>query len=153
MTLAHFVYIPGILLVAMLSALVIVIAIIKKVPRQKFDAKEVMRTLPGALPVILLPLLILVGIAEGIGDISQIASLTVLYLLIIEMGVYRDLKPRMLWAITKESMALIGAIFIIIYSATAVTNYLVTEDVPGTLGASGFTETCSTPSAFYRLAR
>jgi C4-dicarboxylate transporter, DctM subunit len=126
---------PGILLVAMLSALVIVIAIIKKVPRQKFDIKEVMRTLPGALPVILLPLLILLGIAKGIGDISQIASLTVLYLLIVEMGIYRDLKPQMLWAITKESMALIGAIFIIIYSATAVTNYLVTEDVPGTLVA------------------
>jgi tripartite ATP-independent transporter DctM subunit len=126
---------PGILLVAMLSALVIVIALIKKVPRQKFDIKEVMRTLPGALPVILLPVLILVGIAKGIGDISQIASLTVLYLLIIEMGIYRDLKPRMLWAITKESMALIGAIFIIIYSATSVTNYLVTEDVPGTLVA------------------
>jgi hypothetical protein len=115
--------------------LVICIAIIKNVPRQKFDARELVRTLPGALPVILLPLLILAGIALGIGDISQIASLTVLYLLIIEMGVYRDLKPRMLWAITKESMALIGAIFIIIYSATAVTNYLVTEDVPGTLVA------------------
>lgn len=126
---------PGMLLVTMLSALVIVIAIVKKVPRQKFDIGEVMRTLPGALPVILLPFLILAGIAFGVGDISQIASLTVLYLLVVEMGIYRDLKPKMLWAITRESMALIGAIFIIIYSATAVTNYLVTEDVPGTLVA------------------
>lgn len=125
--------VPGMLLVAMLSALVILIAVLKKVPRQKFDAKEMFRTLPGALPVILLPLLILVGIAKGIGDISQIASLTVLYLLVVEMVIYRDLKPKMLWDITRESMALIGAIFIIVYAATAVTNYLVTAGVPKAL--------------------
>ncbi len=56
-----------------------------------------------------------------------------LYLIIVEMGIFRDLKPQALWAITKESMALIGAIFIIIYSATALTNYLVTAGVPAKL--------------------
>jgi tripartite ATP-independent transporter DctM subunit len=122
--------VPGILLVSLLAALVMAIAIIKKVPRQKFVFSELIRTLPGALPVILLPLLILAGIATGVGDISQVASLTVLYLIVVEMGIFRDLKPRMLWAITRESLSLIGAIFIIIYSATALTNYLVTANVP-----------------------
>lgn len=126
---------PGIVLVTLLAALVITIAIIKKVPRQKFVMKELVRTLPGALPVILLPLLILVGIATGVGDISQIASLTVVYLIVVEMGIFRDLKPKMLWAITRESLSLIGAIFIIIYAATALTNYLVTANVPADLVA------------------
>ena len=78
-------------------------------------------------------LIALGALVMGIGDISQIASLTVLYLIIVEMGIFRDLKPQALWAITKESMALIGAIFIIIYSATALTNYLVTAEVPAKL--------------------
>ena len=125
--------IPGILLITMLSVLVVVIAIIKKVPRQKFEWGELFASLPGALPVIFLPILIFVALVMGIGDISQIASLTVLYLIVVEMGIFRDLKPQALWAITKESMALIGAIFIIIYSATALTNYLVTAEVPAKL--------------------
>ena len=124
---------PGMLLIAMLSALVVAIAVIKKVPRQKFDVKELFASLPGALPVIFLPLLILAALVLGAGDLSQIASLTVFYLIIVEMVIFRDLKPKMLWGITKESMALIGAIFIIIYSATALTNYLVTADVPAKL--------------------
>jgi tripartite ATP-independent transporter DctM subunit len=125
--------VPGIVLISMLSALVITIAIIKKVPRQKFEVKEFFASIPGALPVILLPLMILGFLASGKGDISQVAAVTVLYLLIVEMGIFRDLKPRMLWAITRESMALIGAIFIIIYSATALTNYLVTAQIPAKL--------------------
>jgi hypothetical protein len=120
-------------LIAMLVALVVGIAIIKKVPRQKFVLNELLASLPGALPVIFLPIFILICLAKGVGDIAQVASLTVLYLIIVEMGIFRDLKPKMLWAITKESMALIGAIFIIIYSATALTNYLVTAQIPAKL--------------------
>ena len=121
---------PGIVLVTMLSILVVTIAIIKKVPRQKFVVKEFFASIPGALPVIMLPVIILLFLVFGLGDIAQIASVTVLYLIIVEAGIFRDLKLKTLWAITKESMALIGAIFIIIYSATALTNYLVTAQIP-----------------------
>jgi hypothetical protein len=40
-----------------------------------------------------------------------------------------------LWNITKESLALVGAIFIIVFASSAVTNYLVTAGVPEKLVA------------------
>ncbi len=125
--------VPGLVLVGSLSLVVIVIAVIKKVPRQRFDLAEAGRSFLIALPELALPVLIIAALATGLGDISQIASLTVMYLLVVEMAVYRDVKPRDLWHITKESMALIGAIFIIVFASNAVTNYLVTADVPKAL--------------------
>lgn len=127
--------IPGLVLVASLSLVVIAIAVIKKVPRQRFDVEELGRSLVAATPELALPFLIIAALATGLGDISQIASLTVVYLLVVEMGVYRDVRPVHLWDITKESMALIGAIFIIVFASNSVTNYLVTADVPQTLVA------------------
>ncbi len=127
--------VPGIVLVGMLAMVVIGIALVKKLPRQRFDLGELGRSFAVALPELALPFLIIVALAIGMGDIAQIASMTVVYLLIVEMGVYRDVKPIHLWVITKESMALIGAIFIIVFASNAVTNYLVTADVPKMLVA------------------
>jgi len=122
--------VPGLVLVATLSVVVVVIAVAKKLPRHKFDAGELGRSFVVALPELALPFLIIAALATGLGDIAQIASLTVVYLLVVEMGVYRDVKPAALWGITKESMSLIGAIFVIVFASSAVTNYLVTADVP-----------------------
>jgi C4-dicarboxylate transporter DctM subunit len=127
--------VPGLVLVGSLSVVVIAIAIIKKVPRQKFDLQELFKSFIVAAPELALPFLIIAALATGLGDISQIASLTVMYLLVVEMLVYRDVKPIDLWNVTKESMALIGAIFIIVFASNAVTNYLVTADVPKMLVA------------------
>jgi len=127
--------VPGLVLVGSLSIVVIAIAVIKKVPRHRFDLPELGRSFVIALPELALPFLIIGALAAGLGDIAQIASLTVMYLLIVEMAVYRDVKPMDLWHITKESMALIGAIFIIVFASNAVTNYLVTADVPKMLVA------------------
>ena len=127
--------VPGLVLVGSLSLVVIAMAIIKKVPRQRFHPGELAKSFIVALPELALPFLIIFALATGLGDIAQIASLTVVYLLIVEMGVYRDVKPIDLWVITKESMALIGAIFIIVFASNSVTNYLVTADVPTMLVA------------------
>jgi hypothetical protein len=42
----------------------------------------------------------------------------------------RPLDPRVLWTTTREAMAMVGAIFIIIFASTALTNFMVTAEVP-----------------------
>ncbi len=125
--------VPGLVLVGLLSLVVIGMAVYRKVPRQGFDLRELGRSFVVALPELALPFLIIAALATGLGGIAQIAALTVVYLLLVEMVVYRDVKPIDLWHITRESMALIGAIFIIVFASKVVTNYLVTADVPTTL--------------------
>ncbi len=130
---------PSMVLLACMGLLVVVTAIVKKVPREKYDrpdlGKHIAWSIVLALPELALPFGIIAALAMGLGGIAEIASLTVLYLIFIEMVVFRDITPRTLWNIGKESLALVGAIFIIVFASSAVTNYLVTAGVPEKLVA------------------
>jgi hypothetical protein len=53
----------------------------------------------------------------------------------VECLVYRDVKLRMLPRISREAMQLVGAIFILIVSATALTDYFVLTRLPDRLTA------------------
>ena len=111
--------VPGLVLIGCLSVVVITIAVIKKLPRQKFHLGELGRSFLVALPELALPVLIIGALAKGLGGIAEIASVTVIYLIVLEMFLYRDIKPVTLWHIGKEAMALIGAIFIIVFASSA----------------------------------
>jgi protein-S-isoprenylcysteine O-methyltransferase Ste14 len=45
----------------------------------------------------------------------------------------KPLDPLILWTTTREAMAMVGAIFIIIFASTALTNFMVTAKVPDLL--------------------
>lgn len=132
--------VPGLVLVGMLSAVAVGVAIWKKLPRQKFDFGELGRSFLLALPELFVPFGVILGLASGIG-LPEISALTVVYVVILEVGVSRllvmlgvhwgkPLAPRVLWTTTREAMAMVGAIFIIIFASTALTNFMVTAEVP-----------------------
>ncbi len=132
--------VPGLVLVGMLSAVAVTVAIWKKLPRQKFEFKELGISFLLALPELFVPFGVILGLASGIG-LPEVAALTVLYVVILEVGISRlfamldvgwgkPLDPKVLWTTTREAMAMVGAIFIIIFASTALTNYMVTAEVP-----------------------
>jgi hypothetical protein len=124
--------VPGMVLVGMLSLYVIFVAVRRGVQRQKFSARELGWSLLVALPELAIPVLIILGLANGM-QIPQLASACVLWVLFFEIVVYRDLAPAKLWKVVRASMALSGAIFGIVLCAQAFTNYLVTAEVPQTI--------------------
>lgn len=121
--------VPGLVLVGMLSIYAVIVAVRKGVPRQPFNLGALIRALLVALPELLIPILIIGGLLLGL-QLPQLASLCVLYVLIIEVLVYRDLAPAKLWKVVRASMGLAGAIFAIVLTAQAFTSYLVTARVP-----------------------
>jgi tripartite ATP-independent transporter DctM subunit len=121
--------VPGMVLVGMLSAVAVTVAIMKKLPRQRFDAKELIVSFLAALPELFVPFGVIGGLAIGFA-LPEIAALTVLYVVVLEVVVLRMLKLRVLWTTSREAMAMVGAIFIIIFASTAMTNFMVTADVP-----------------------
>ena len=121
--------VPGLVLIGMLSIYVMIVAIKNKVPRQKFDLAELGRAFVVALPEIVIPFLVIIGLVKGL-LLPQLASMCVLYVLLIESVVYRDLKLAKFWKVIGAAMALAGAIFAIILCAQAFTNLLVTAEVP-----------------------
>jgi C4-dicarboxylate transporter DctM subunit len=126
--------VPGLVLIGMLSAVAITVAVIKKLPRQKFNARELGQSFRRALPELFIPFGVIIGLASGFG-LPEIASLTVIYVVILEVLVFRAVGGRVLWAVSHEAMAMIGAIFIIIFASTALTDFMVNAEVPKKLVA------------------
>jgi C4-dicarboxylate transporter, DctM subunit len=122
--------VPGLVLVGCLSIVAIVIALVRKVPRQAFSPTELARSFVVVLPELMLPAIVLIPLVLGWGNIAQLAALTVVYMVFLEVVVYRDIKVKTLWAISTESLALIGTLFLVIYTSSSFTNLLVTADVP-----------------------
>jgi C4-dicarboxylate transporter DctM subunit len=131
--------VPGMVLVGMLSIVAVSVAVYKKLPVQKFSLGELGRSFLLALPELFVPFGVIGGLAAGIG-LSEVAALTVVYVVIVEVGLARiltkyvawgkPLDPRVLWTTTRGAMAMVGAIFMIIFASTVLTNFMVTAEVP-----------------------
>ena len=137
--------VPGMVLVGMLSAVAVTVAIVKKLPRQKFNFRELCASWALAFPELCIPFGVIIGLGVGF-DLPQVAALTVVYTIALEVGASRllgafgvpwgkPLEPRVLWEVSREAMAMVGAIFIIIFASTALTNFMVTAEVPRKLVA------------------
>lgn len=97
----------------------------RKLPTTSFEPKEVWLAMKQCKWELPLPLLILGGIYAGIITISEVAAITALYVLIVEVFVYKDVPLKKLPAIIQESMVMVGSIILILGSAWALTNYFV----------------------------
>jgi len=80
-----------------------------------------------------LPVFILGGIYSGYFAVSEAASVTALYVLIVEVFILREIKLKQLPHIIRESMMLVGGIMIILGVSMASTNYLIDAEIPGRL--------------------
>jgi hypothetical protein len=110
-------------------------AIRNKVPTTKFEGKRALHAGAKAAPELIIPLLVIVSMATGWLQIPEAAAVTSLYVLIIEMALFRDVKLKDLPKIARSSMGLVGAIFMVIVSATALTDYFINANVPDKLYA------------------
>ena len=122
---------PGLLTLAALGGYGAWYAYRHDVPRQSFSWRELRAALWVARYELPLPVLVIGGIYSGVFAISEAAVIAAAYALLAEMLLNRDVSRRQFTSVARESMVLSGGILIILGMAMAVTNYLVTEDVPG----------------------
>ncbi|MEO8841543.1 MAG: TRAP transporter large permease [Kofleriaceae bacterium] len=134
--------VPGLVLIGMLSAVAVTVAIRKKLPRQKFNFKELQTSFLLALPELFVPFGVILGLVVVGFGLPEIAALTVTYTVVLEIGISRlipgwgkPLPARVLWTTSREAIAMIGAIFIIIFASTALTDFMVNAEVPGKIVA------------------
>jgi tripartite ATP-independent transporter DctM subunit len=123
--------VPGILLIALLSMFSIRAGNKYAVLRQPFEWKKVWPALKEAGWIIPLPFIILIGIYGGLFAASEAAAVTVVYVLIVHVFIYKDINWRKdVPRIASDSMILVGGVLIILGCALGFTNYLVDEQVP-----------------------
>ena len=121
---------PGILLVVLLSAFSVYRSVRTDVPKTKFKFNEVGIAIKETLWELPLPVVVLGGIYSGYFAVSEAAAITAVYVLLVEVVVYRDIRLRQLPEIMKKSMVLVGGILIILGAAMGLTNYLIDAEIP-----------------------
>ena len=121
---------PGILLVAVLSAYGIHMGRSQGIKGRKLSIREMGTALRQAAWEVPLPFVILGGIYGGIITVMEAAAITALYALVVEVFIYKDIPVRKLPSVVAESMTLVGGILLILASAMAMTNFLVDAQVP-----------------------
>jgi C4-dicarboxylate transporter, DctM subunit len=91
------------------------------------EARAAVREAAWEIP---LPFVILGGIYSGTFALSEAAAVTALYVLIVEVGIRREIPLSKLPAVMRESMVMVGAILVILGISLASTNYLIDTEVP-----------------------
>lgn len=122
--------IPGIIILFILSFYCSGWSVLKQAETTQFDFFVFLRTFWDAKWELILPFLVLGGILTGVVTLDEVAALTVIYVCVVEMCIHRSISLKTIPRIVKESMVLVGAILIILGIALALTNYLITLDVP-----------------------
>jgi tripartite ATP-independent transporter DctM subunit len=122
---------PGLLMVALLSAWSMWTGRAAIRSRAKsFSLREAGAAVRNAIWEIPLPFVVLGGIYGGYFAISEAAAVSVLYVLIVEMLIYREVKLTQMPRIMRDSMVLVGGVLVILAVSMASTNYLVDAGVP-----------------------
>lgn len=126
--------VPGLIMIMIVSAFAITRSARSS---ERFNWPEAKSALIDAVWELPLPFLILVGIYGGFFTVTEAASVTVVYVILVETFIYKDLDLfKDLPGLMKESMILVGTILIILGTAMGFTNYLVDEQVPMTILAT-----------------
>jgi C4-dicarboxylate transporter DctM subunit len=121
---------PGVLLVVLLSVFCIYKSVREDVPKTQFQFNELIKAVRDVLWELPLPFVVLGGIYSGYFAVSEAAAITAVYVLLVEVVVYRDVRFRELPEIMKKSMVLVGGVLIILGAAMGLTNYLIDAEIP-----------------------
>ena len=100
------------------------------VPLTPFSWPEARAALWEARWELPMPILVLGGIYSGFLAVSEAAAATALYVLIMELWLYKEIKFNRLSGIMQESMMVVGGILLILGVSLAFTNFLVDAQVP-----------------------
>jgi C4-dicarboxylate transporter DctM subunit len=141
---------PGIVVIAVLFVYGAIVAMRAKVSRSGFNAGAAFRSLWVAKWEVAIPVVLIGGFATGLMRIHEACAFTAVYVLFIEVFVYRDITIRKdLPRIVVESMTLVGAILVIMATAIGFTSWMIQAQIPMKLLA--WTETLISSQFFFLL--
>lgn len=121
---------PAILMIFMLSLWSIWVNKKNPIPLIKFSWKNCFIAIREAAWEIPLPVFVFIGIYSGYFAVSEAAAVTAMYVLVVEVFVYREIKLSQLADIIRDSMVMVGGILLILGVSLALTNFLIDAQLP-----------------------
>ena len=124
---------PGVLMLVLLSLWCIRVGRRSGAGKREgpaFDLRDAAASLRAAIWEVPLPIIVLGGVYSGLFAVSEAAAVTAVYVLIVEVLIYREIPLRRLPVIMRDSMVLVGGILIILGASLASTNAMIDAQVP-----------------------
>ena len=122
--------IPGLLLVVLMSFWALYQGKKDKIAPNPFNFKKAMKVCWETRWELAIPILILFGVFGGFTTLVETAALTVVYVFLVEVYLYKDITIRALPRIVIDCATLIGGVLIILGVAMGLTSYLVDAQIP-----------------------
>ncbi|MEC7640716.1 MAG: TRAP transporter large permease subunit [Nitrospinota bacterium] len=123
--------IPGVIMIAIIALFGIAKSRQNRIVSTSFDLVETKSAIRESIWEIPLPFILLFGIYGGIITVPEAAAVTVVYVIIVESAIYKDIHPvDELPRLMRDSMILVGTIIIILGAAMGFTSYLIDEQIP-----------------------
>jgi tripartite ATP-independent transporter DctM subunit len=126
--------VPGLLLIVVVAVYAMRVGVKAKAPRQKLVGKEVAQALWAAKFDIGMPLVVVGVFVSGLATVVEAAAVGALYALVVELAVFRDVKPTThLPKVMVQSAALVGSVVVLMGVALGLSSYLVDAQIPEAL--------------------
>ena len=121
---------PGVLLIILISSFAIFQGKKKNIQLYKINYRNALQISWDTKWELILPIIILLGVFGGFATLVETASISVLYIVIVEVFIYKDIQLKELPRIIVECATLIGGVLIILGVAMGLTSYLVDAQIP-----------------------
>ena len=126
---------PGLIMVMALVVFGIIYAVKNNADREPFQFKEALSAVKGSIWEVLFPIIILLSYFGGLTTLVESAAIAVVYVIIVEVFINRDLKIRDLPSIFLKSIPIIGGVLTILALAKGFSYFIVDAEIPMQLTA------------------
>jgi tripartite ATP-independent transporter DctM subunit len=126
-------FVPGLFMVLLVAVYGVVVGVRVKAPRQRFEPGEALRGLWGAKWDLGLPTLVIVAVASGYATIVESSALAAAYSIVVELVVYRQIRPQDLPRVLAHAATLVGSVLLLLGTALGVTSWFVDAEIPSQL--------------------
>ncbi len=121
---------PAILMIVLLSAWSILANRHHPVPVTPFSIRTLLAAVRESIWEIPLPIFVFAGIYSGYFAVSEAAAVTAMYVLIVEVFIYKEIPLSKLPEVIRDAMVMVGGILLILGVSLAFTNFLIDAEVP-----------------------
>jgi C4-dicarboxylate transporter, DctM subunit len=118
-------FFPGLLVLSILAMYAAFTGAKEKIPKDPFVLSDAISSVGTIKYELLIPVVILGGLASGLASIDESAALALAYTLGVSVWVQRDVKWKQIPHVVQESLRLSGAIILILMMANAFMNYVI----------------------------
>lgn len=121
---------PGMMLVFLMSGWALFQGKRDKIKATPFNLKSALSVIWNTKWELSIPVIILIGVFGGFATLVETAALTVVFVLVVEVYIYKDIPIHKLPKIVIDCSVLIGGVLIILGVAMGLTSYLVDAQIP-----------------------